>query len=72
MPKKKKIKDKRKSDKPFEFGKLKIPQRLAKFLILTAAITIWLVFSANFDLKIGFLTCGSKSQEIPMGETNEK
>lgn len=72
MPKKKKFKEKRKSDRPFEFGKLKIPQRLFKFIWITLAITAWLIFSANFDLKFDFFSCGSTPQKIPMGETNEK
>lgn len=65
---KKKEKIRRKSDRPFEYGKLKIPRGIFRFLITALCITAWMIFSANFDLKFDFFSCGSTSQKIPQGE----
>lgn len=64
------VKRKRKSDEPFRWGKLAIPRSLARYLITALCITAWLIFSANFDINIGFLKCGSTAQKIPkVGQT---
>lgn len=68
---KKKEKTRRKSDRPFEYGKLKIPQKIFRFLIIAGCITVWLIFSANFDLRFDFFSCGSTPQKIPQGEKND-